>query len=141
MCRVIRRHLGRRGIALALLGTGKVLYGLGYLLTEETRPRGLELLTRAGDIRAWALVWIICGAITFVCAFLRVGRDWGGFVAALVPPFVWGSAYAWAALAYHYPRGWTVAGWYAVSHCAVILWAASVPEHSVPHPRPKGAAT
>ncbi|MFJ8900045.1 hypothetical protein [Streptomyces sp. NPDC102370] len=141
MCRAVRRQLGRRGTALALLGAGKVLYGLGYLLAGEDHPPGLELLTRHGDIRAWALVWIICGTATFVCAFLRIGRDWAGFLAALFPPFVWGGAYAWAALAYDYPRGWTVAGWFAVSHCAVILWAASVPEHSIPHPKRRGDPT
>ncbi|MEU7648790.1 hypothetical protein [Streptomyces huasconensis] len=36
------------------------------------------------------------------------------------------------------PRGLAVFGWYATSHVGMILWAAAVPEHSVPHPDLRG---
>lgn len=137
MCAAARRlraRLGRRGTALVLLGTGKVCFGLGYALQPDPDPRGLRLLTGITDLRCWSAVWIICGTITFASAFLRIGRDRWGFIAGLVPPFVWGCAYLWGAATGDYPRGLAVFGWYATSHVGMILWAATVPEHSVPHP-------
>ncbi|GGU19023.1 hypothetical protein GCM10010259_06730 [Streptomyces daghestanicus] len=95
--RRLRRVLGRRGIAPLLLGTGKILHGLGSILTSEPNPPGSEALTRWADSRCWASVWVACGAITFGCAWLRIGRDRWGFIAALGPPFHWGSAYLWGA--------------------------------------------
>ncbi|GHH57871.1 hypothetical protein [Streptomyces candidus] len=137
MLRLTARHVqarvGRRGTALMILGTAKVCFGLGYALQPVPDPIGLGLLTRLADIRCWSSVWIICGTVTFGCAWLRVGRDWGGFVAALIPPFVWGGAFLWGALSGEYARGLAFAAWYAIGHVGLILWAASVPEHSVPH--------
>lgn len=129
----LRRHLGRRGGALALFGAGKVFYGLAYLLHPELGVSGLGLLTRFADIRCWAWLWIVCGAITFGCSWLRIGRDQYGFYAALVPPFVWGAAFLWGAFAGDYPRGLPLFGWFATSHVGIILWVASVPEYEVPH--------
>jgi hypothetical protein len=83
-------------------------------------------------------VWIICGAITFACAWLRVGRDGLGFVAALVPPFVWGAAYLWGGITGEYLRGLAVAAWYGIGHVGLIMWLATVPEYSVPHPARRG---
>jgi hypothetical protein len=137
MCRAVRRRLGRRGTALALLGIGKVLYGLGFILAGDPEPDGLQLLTHQAALASWAWIWVGCGAVAFACAWLRVGRDLPGFIAALIPPFIWGCAYLWSAVAYGQMRGLAVFGWYATSHFALILWAASVPEHSVPHPRSK----
>ena len=126
-------RLGRRGTALVLLGTGKMCFGAGYLLTPAPNPRGLELLTARADIRVWAGLWVVCGAVTFAASWLRVGRDWAGFVAALLPPLVWGSAFLWGSFNGDYPRGLAVFGWYATSHIGIILWAASVPEFEMPH--------
>ncbi|MEV0526649.1 hypothetical protein AB0I66_24715 [Streptomyces sp. NPDC050439] len=136
MCRAARRlrtRLGRRGIALALLGSAKVCFGLGYALQPDPSPLGLGLLTRFADIRCWSSVWIICGLVTFTCAWLRVGRDGLGFFAALVPPFVWGAAFLWGGLTGEYLRGLTVAAWYGIGHVGLILFLATLPEHSVPH--------
>lgn len=132
--RRLHKRLGRRGTALVLLGLGKVCFGLGYALDPGPRPVGLELLNRHGGIQCWSSVWIACGIITFLCAWLRIGRDWLGFFSALVPPFLWGSAFLWGAVSGEYPRGFALAAWYAISHIGIILWAASVPEYSMPHP-------
>ena len=132
--RRIRMQLGRRGTALALLGMGKMCFGTGYLLTPAPNPRGLELLTRFADLRWWAGLWVACGAVTFGCAWLRIGRDRWGFIAALVPPFVWGAAFLWGAFNGDYPRGLAIFGWYATSHIGMILWASAVPEYEMPHP-------
>lgn len=131
--RRLGQRLGRRGAALVLLGSGKMCFGTGYLLTPAPNPRGLDLLTRFADIRVWAGLWVVCGAVTFAAGWLRVGRDGAGFVAALLPPFVWGSAFLWGAFNGDYPRGLAVFGWYATSHIGMILWAASVPEFEMPH--------
>lgn len=132
--RRLHKRLGRRGTALVLLGLGKMCFGLGYALDPGPRPVGLELLNRHGGIQCWSSVWIVCGIITFLCAWLRIGRDWLGFFSALVPPFLWGSAFLWGAVSGEYPRGFALAAWYAISHIGIILWAASVPEYSMPHP-------
>jgi hypothetical protein len=139
MCAAVRRlrqRLGRRGTALVLLGIGKVCYGAGYILTPQPETRGLELLTDHGTIRCWAMIWVVCGAVTFGSAWLRIGRDRFGFIAALIPPFVWGFAFLWASAAGDFPRGPAIFGWYATSHVGMILWAASVPEYEMPHPAP-----
>ena len=79
----------------------------------------------------------MCGLITFASAFLPIGRDKLGFGAALIPPTVWAIAYTAAVVSGQYSRGLWVAIWYLTSHVGVILWAATVPEYSVPRvPRP-----
>jgi hypothetical protein len=136
-CRAVRRlrkRLGRRGIALLLLGTGKVCYGLGFILSSGPNPPGLETLTHWADIEWWASIWVVCGIVTFASAWLRIGRDRWGFISALAPPFVWGGAYLWGAVTGEFVRGAATFGWYATSHIGLILWASAVPEYSVPHP-------
>lgn len=136
LCRAARRlhvHLGRRGRFLSLIGVGKACYGTGFLVADSTPP-GLELLTRVAPLSTWAWLWIGAGAVTFGSAFLRIGRDRWGFVAALVPPTVWATAYMVAVVSGGYSRGVYIAVWYLTSHVGVIMWAATVPEHSVPPP-------
>lgn len=128
----IRAMLGRRGVFLLILGIGKTCWGIGMLL-DPPSTQGLQLLTQLCDIRHWSWLWITAGIVTGFCAFLRVGRDWAGFVAALIPPTVWAIAYAAAVVSGQYSRGAYIAIWYLTSHVGVILWASRVPEHSVPH--------
>jgi hypothetical protein len=128
--------LGRRGAFLLILGVGKTCWGVSFIVNPPG-TQGLELLTNVCSIQHWAWLWIVCGLVTTTSAFLRVGRDWFGFTAALVPPTVWAIAYMTAVIAGDYSRGLWVAIWYLTSHVGVIMWAAGVPEYSVPHaPRP-----
>lgn len=128
--------LGRRGAFLLILGIGKTCWGIGFLVNPPS-PDGLHLLTHFAGLKHWAWLWIICGLVTTTFAFFRVGRDWAGFMAALIPPTVWAIAYTAAVVSGTYSRGVWVAIWYLTSHCGVIMWAATVPEYSVPHvPRP-----
>lgn len=129
--RRVRKHLGRRGAILLILGSGKICWGISFIV-DPPQPVGLNLLTRFGDLPQWAWLWIICGTITFASAFARIGRDRYGFLAALVPPTVWATAYLAAVLTGDYSRGLWVAVWYLTSHVGVIMWAATVPEYSVP---------
>lgn len=134
-CRAARRLrvcLGRRGNALAILGAGKMAYGAG-LLVSPPPPFGLDLLTRWCSLAHWSWLWIACGAVTFASAFVPVGRDRWGYVAALVPPVVWGTAYLTAAASGTYARGAFLAVWYATSHVMLIVWASRVPETGEPH--------
>ncbi|GAA2456858.1 hypothetical protein [Streptomyces macrosporus] len=134
-CRAARRLrvcLGRRGTALVILGTGKMAYGAGFLV-DPPSPHGLDLLTRFCDLTHWSWLWIACGAVTLASAFVPVGRDRWGFVAALVPPVVWGTAYLTAFLSGTYSRGVWLALWYATSHVMLIVWASRVPEFEEPH--------
>ncbi|GKQ34603.1 hypothetical protein [Streptomyces sp. A012304] len=130
--RRLRVLLGRRGAFLLILGIGKTCWGVGFLV-DPPAPAGLRLLTELCDIQDWAWLWIAAGLVTTFSAFMRVGRDWAGFVAALVPPTVWAIAYTAAVVSGEYSRGAYVAIWYLTSHVGVILWASRVPEHSVPH--------
>lgn len=131
-----RKHLGRRGVILLILGVGKVSWGASFLV-DPPEPTGLQLLTQFCDLRHWSWLWIVCGTVTAGSAFARIGRDRVGFLAALIPPTVWAVAYMAAVLTGDYSRGLWVAIWYLTSHVGVIMWAASVPEYSVPKP-PRG---
>lgn len=136
--RRLRKQLGRRGQILLILGVGKVCWGVGFIVAPQQDPAGLRLLTDRCSLAAWAWLWIVAGAITAGSAFLRIGRDRWGFFAAIIPPSVWALAYLSAVLTGEYARGGFVAVWYLTSHVGVIMWAATVPEHSVP-PLPRQA--
>lgn len=123
--------LGRRGAFLLILGVGKTCWGASFLV-DPPPVAGLQFLTQFCDLRHWSWLWIVCGIVTTVSAFLRIGRDWAGFLAALIPPTVWAVAYTVAVISGDYSRGAYVAVWYLTSHVGVIMWAASVPEYSVP---------
>lgn len=136
MCRAVRwlpQHLGRRGAFLAIIGVGKTCWGISFLVNPPSAD-GLQLLTHICSLRHWSWLWIVTGLVTLGSAFLKVGRDRYGFVAALLPPIVWAVAYLSAAVSGEYSRGAFVAIWYLTSHVGVILWASTVPEHSVPPP-------
>lgn len=133
--RRLQQHLGRRGTFLLILGVGKTCWGFSFLI-DPPNDRGLTLLTSVCSLRHWAWLWIICGLTTCFCAFLQIGRDKYGFYAALIPPSVWALAYGAAVVSGTYSRGAYVAVWYLTSHVGVIMWAATVPEHSVP-PAPR----
>lgn len=135
--RRLHRRLGRRGTFLAIAGIGKFCWGVSFLV-DPPRADGLQLLTLLCSLRHWSWLWIIAGLVTFGSAWLRIGRDRWGFIAALMPPTVWAIAYTAAAVSGEYSRGGFVAIWYLTSHVGVILWAATVPEHSVP-PAPRRA--
>lgn len=133
----IRKRLGRRGTALAILGLAKICFGAGYVINPGSTPAGLGILARNGGVQNWAFVWIACGAVTFFCAWLKIGRDWLGFFTACIPPLVWGSTYLWSAFSGEFTRGFTIAAWYAIGHVCFILWAAAVPEYSLPQTKRK----
>lgn len=134
--RRLRARLGRRGQILLILGTGKICWGIGFIATPQQNTDGLDLLTDRCSLASWAWLWIIAGAVTAASAFLRIGRDGLGFLAAIIPPSVWATAYLSAVLTGEYERGGFVAAWYLTSHVGVIMWAATVPEYSVP-PSPR----
>ncbi|MFJ1782500.1 hypothetical protein ACIOKA_37975 [Streptomyces anulatus] len=130
-CRRLFKRVGRRGVFLLIAGVGKTCWGVSFLV-DPPNPDGLQLLTSLCSLRHWAWLWIAAGLVTSSSAFLRVGRDWAGFVGALIPPTVWAIAYLAAAVSGEYSRGAFVALWYLTSHVGVIMWAATVPEYSVP---------
>lgn len=129
--RWLSAHLGRRGVFLLILGVGKTCWGFSFLV-DPPSSAGLELLTSVSDLSHWSWLWIGCGMVTTLSAFMQIGRDRLGFWAALIPPTVWALAYGSAVVSGTYSRGAYVAVWYLTAHVGVILWASSVPEHSVP---------
>jgi hypothetical protein len=131
--RRLYKMLGRRGCFLAILGIGKTCWGVSFLVNPPS-DEGLGLLTRYCELQHWAWLWIVCGLVTLGSAFVKIGRDRFGFLAALIPPTVWAAAYTFAVITGDYSRGGFVAVWYLTSHVGVILWASAVPEYSVPPP-------
>jgi hypothetical protein len=131
--RRLRKTLGRRGHFLLILGVGKTCWGVGMIVAPQSAPQGLRLLITLSPLTHWAWLWIVCGLITTGSAFLQVGRDRWGFVAALLPPTVWAVSYASAVVTGEFARGGFLAVWYLTSHVGVIMWASAVPEYSVPH--------
>ncbi|MFD3999810.1 hypothetical protein [Streptomyces rubiginosohelvolus] len=113
---------------------GKICWGVGFIVSPQQDPAGLRLLTDRCSLASWAWLWIAAGIVCIGSALVRIGRDWAGFLAALIPPSVWAVAYLFAVLTGDYARGGFVAVWYLTSHVGVIMWAATVPEHSVPSP-------
>ncbi|MEU9415146.1 hypothetical protein [Streptomyces sp. NPDC048272] len=108
------------------MGIGKICFGAS-LIFEPPLATGLRTLTQFYPLHCWAWVWILAGAATFICAWLKFGQDGWGFVAASVPPTLWAFAYGWAGLLGDYPRGLWVFAWYINSHCGIIWWASRTP--------------
>ncbi|WP_331728918.1 hypothetical protein OG693_39015 (plasmid) [Streptomyces sp. NBC_01259] len=131
MYRKLGKRAGRRGVFLLIIGVGEACWGVSFLV-DPPDEHGLQLLTSVCSLRHWAWLWIIVGLGTVSSSILRIGRDWAGYVAALVPPTVWAVAYLAAAVSGEYSRGAFVTLWYLTSHVGVIMWAATVPEYSVP---------
>jgi hypothetical protein len=134
MCRAVRRlrtRLGRRGEVLVILGIGKVVWGLGYIV-DPPSARGLEMLTAIAPLHCWAWLWILPGIVTGGSAVLPAWRDRWGFVAALVPPTVWTTAYAVGFLSGTYARGVFPFVFYLTHHVALIVWASKVGEDTPP---------
>ncbi|CAL9591635.1 hypothetical protein SUDANB1_05237 [Streptomyces sp. enrichment culture] len=132
MCRAVRRArktLGRRGEVLIILGIGKVVWGLGYIV-DPPPDRGLEMLTSIGPLQSWAWLWIVAGVVTGGSAILPAGRDRWGFVAAQAPPTVWAVAYAVGFLSGVYSRGIFPFVFYMTHHVALIVWASKVREET-----------
>ncbi|MGW1993371.1 hypothetical protein [Embleya sp. NPDC001921] len=124
-----RQRLGRRGIYLLGAGLGKVCLGVSYLTGPLTT---VSPLTSVMPVWAWAWLWIVVGAAVFAGAWMPVGRDGPAFLVALVPPVAWAGTLLWAWWTGDYPRGAALWGWLMCGHVWVILWASTVPEHSVP---------
>lgn len=133
-CRAVRRVrklAGRRGAFLVIVGVGQICWGAG-MVVDPPSATGLRLLTSVAPLHCWAWVWVIAGVAAASSAILPVGRDGIGFAAALIPPAAWAITYAVAAVSGDFSRGGFVAVWYLASHVGVTLWAAALPEYSVP---------
>ncbi|MFF9758560.1 hypothetical protein ACF1G4_03165 [Streptomyces caelestis] len=109
------------------MGAGKVCFGASFIFDPPAWTDALVLLTHFAPLHCWAWVWIVCGAVTFACAWLRFGQDGWGFAAASLPPALWAFTCGWAGVADGYMRGLWLFGWYITSHCGVIWCASRVP--------------
>ncbi|MFD5419510.1 hypothetical protein ACFWJT_15975 [Streptomyces sp. NPDC127069] len=106
------------------------------MLADPPTAVGLRLLTTVAPLHCWAWIWVFAGVAAAASAFVTVGRDFVGFAAALIPPAMWAISYAVAAVSGDYSRGGFVAVWYLTS-VGVTLWAAALPEYSVPKVLPR----
>lgn len=138
--RRLRARLGRRGPFLAFMGIGKICFGASFIFSPPITTQGLGMLIRWAPLHCWAWVWILAGAVTFSCAWLRFTQDGLGFVTASIPPAMWAFTYGWSGILGDYPRGLWLFGWYITSHCGVIWCASRVPPDTETS-RPVGQVT
>lgn len=115
--------LGRRGAILLSYGTVWALYGFGQLVTPQPDQRGLQLLTNLMPLDVWAALWIVCGLVAVVAAFVPQGVDWFGYLALVVIVLPWMLSYllSWWPLA-TFPRGWVAAlVWGAIAVPVIVV--------------------
>lgn len=102
-----RRRLGWRGTALMACGLPWIVYGVSMLTTPRVGlQRAASVITAVMGLHCWGVVWIVCGMIACVTAWLRPGRDLVGFAGAAAPPLVWTGAYLAAAATGEYAQAW-----------------------------------
>lgn len=93
--RLIRSINGRRGGILFLLGLTYFLAGVFYLATPDFPPsdRAFNLLPEYLNANELGWVWLVAGLwMTPIALFGLKSPGWeaSGFVAAIIPPSVWG---------------------------------------------------
>lgn len=103
-------RLGRRGAFLLLYGAGEIQYGAGLISAPPADQRALALPVYLCELRWWGVLWIVCGLIGIAHAARQPAADKPGFVAELIPPYIWAlsNLAAWWPLG-TYSRGWASA--------------------------------
>lgn len=129
--RRLRRQLGRRGAFLTCLGALWLLYGYGLVIEPLVNTVSQRFLLHFWSIEVWGWLWIGAGCTAVVCAWLRQGWDWPGFIASYVLAVPWGlaSLMSWKPYGDN-PRGWIGAAvWVALGGliATVIGWAEPPP--------------
>jgi hypothetical protein len=121
-------RLGRRGAVLMLLGVVWLLIGAFQILQPPppANRAGLYLLTLLAPYEWWGGVWI-AASLAAVTAAPRMASDTYGFVALMVPPWLWTlvNLAGWALG--QAPRGWAAAMVYAAL-ASMIMVVAGWPE-------------
>lgn len=114
-------RIGRRGAFLSLFAIVYAIIGYSYLLTPTTPlvRKALRLALDLLPLRAWGVLWLVAAAIMLLSAGLRTGRDWLGFVVAMLLPAWWAVMYFLAWLHADLPRGWLSSAVYAALAGAV----------------------
>ena len=106
--RLAVRKYGTRGVCLWLIGIPWTLLGIAFILQPQERfsrpgPGGsLDILDNPPGIYIFASMWLIGGIGAMACAAIRPRicvDDWG-FIAAVMPPFLWGCGFFWSQFAY-----------------------------------------
>lgn len=118
------RRVGRRGAFLAFLALLDLAYGWSLLETTPAQQRALDLLL---PWQAWAVIWLIVGAVCAAGTLLRTGADRLAFSLAAALMTCWALVFVRVWLYDHLPRGWvSVVIWLAFA--AVVLLVSSWPE-------------
>lgn len=128
-------HLGRRGLVLLLVAAFHALYGLGLRLAIPPKgPPNLTALTDLAPLHTWGWVWIGLAPVLVVFAPLRTGRDWPGFVGAVVLPLLWGLAYLASWAQGSYPLGWIGGALWMLVAALIFASGISVSRSDLPSP-------
>lgn len=102
-----RPLLDLRGVALLVCGICWPIYGVGVVTNPRVAlSRSVQVLLEICPITWWGYIWISCGAIAAVGAFLPPGKDVVAFAAAALPPASWAIAFNFAWASGQYPQAW-----------------------------------
>ena len=113
-CRGLVVRIGRRGSYLLFLAILDFIYGWALLNAFNPVVKLTDLFL---PVTAWAVWWLVTGAVCAVCAFLRDDRI--AFMLATLIKFCWGSAmlFSWW-LTTTNPLGW-ISGTLFLAFCAI----------------------
>ena len=107
----MRKHLGRRGLALFVFSLVFAVTGLAALI-EPAQDEGRYILYMLLPVPLRVVLWFVPAALGLWSAFRDPGRDALGFAALVIPASIVAFSYAWSVVVYFigltdYSLGWT----------------------------------
>lgn len=140
MNRLLSSVLGHRGLFLLFVSVSWIVIGYGYIsapLQSHAGKMALQLSINIMPLSAWGFIWVACGLVGLVSAFLRgPGADRFGFIALEAIGMWWSATYLVGWFVGYYSRGWAAAAIYGAICGGIIVvsgWSEPpygfVPEH------------
>ncbi|MFE9064956.1 hypothetical protein [Streptomyces violaceusniger] len=123
VARRLARALGRRGAILLSYGVVWALYGYAQVISPQPDQRGLQPLLNVMPLSVWGWIWVACGLVAVVAAWLPQGVDAPGFLALPLIVLPWMTSYLASWVTGDFPRGWVAAAIWGLIAVPVIVVA------------------